>query len=375
MQSEPINFKHRFSDLEALVEKTDGNTCPFYTPSFFEALEESGSTIKARGWQAHHYYNPQHSLVIPGYLKDHSYGEFIFDWSIADAIMQAGYAYYPKWVSQLPFTPISMSSPAFHAQSSTSHDNLRQSVETLLESLGKQSILTAQFLYPHQALSDVLEPLCIARQSIQFEWENNQYQSFDDFLSDLSQKRAKEVRRERRKIQSLDLQFDWKNGDHLTPTVIDQFVPFYQRTYMKRSGHYGYLNQEFFQRWLTLNKNQVHLLFAYEGEQPVAAALFLSDNSTLFGRYYGSILDDQGLHFECCYYRGIELAIKKGLQRFNPGVQGEHKVRRGFRPYKLTSYYRYFNAALEKQIGRLFKQEETELDDYLNYLNQRLPFR
>ncbi|NVJ51002.1 MAG: GNAT family N-acetyltransferase [Gammaproteobacteria bacterium] len=373
MQSEHPNFTPLL-DTETL-EPSDV-VCPFYSPQFFNALHLAGCTGVEQGWQAAHFNYQQ--WILPGYFKQHSYGEYIFDWSIAQAVEQAGVNYYPKWVCQLPFTPISMSQPAFLRKQMPAQQqptSLAELVAELLEQLAKRNVLTAQFLYPHASLAKQLAPLMLTRHSIQFYWQNQNYRDFKDYLDGLNQKRAKDVRRERRKVSEMGIECRWLNAEELTADAIKRFMPFYQRTYLKRSGHAGYLNQDFFLKWLLTFRDRVHLVEALKSGETVACALFIESNDELYGRYYGSYCETDFLHFEICYYQAIEYAIARKFTRVNPGVQGEHKVRRGFAPELTPSYYRYFNSSLERSIAAAFQQETRELRQYLNYLNQRLPFK
>lgn len=368
-------------DTQATIHSNDTSQCSrFYSPfaslAFFQALESSGSTSAETGWQPWHVQvtdeqNQPHFL--PGYMKHHSYGEYVFDWNIARAVNQAGIPYYPKWVMQLPFTPIAL---PFEEYKITVND-----IHQLNTQLKPDSPITNQFLYvPDSWQTAFIESGALMRSSIFFRWHNQGYSVLTDYLSQLTQKRAKEIRRERRKAQAHNTQISRFSGEAISDAIIKRFYPFYRRTYLKRSGHSGYLNEAFFLDWLNRVKQSALIVLAQRDQQDIAAALFLFDDSTLYGRYWGCRGDDRDssygqLHFECCYYQGMEFCIEQKLRFFNPGVQGEHKVVRGFEPYLAQSAYFYHHPQLHQQVGDYLVDENRQTRHYLNYLQQKLPFK
>ncbi len=372
MQSEQFKTHALFAEIPQSVRESLGVfRSPFFSAPFFENLELSGSVGVKTGWEPCHITstNLDSTLFLPGYLKQHSYGEYIFDWSIADAIENAGFQYYPKWVMQLPFTPIEL--PECFAPAEL--NDLTSFVKTLCL---EKAILTAQLLYvPESWLSCLKDSGALIRHNIFFKWHNRGFGDFNDYVEILNRKRAKECRRERNKVYKADFQIERFTGDSINESLIKQFYPLYQRTYLLRSGHGGYLNYEFFLNWLTAIKDHVLIVTAQHSGRLIAAALFLFDSNTLYGRYWGSTDRDSGLHFECCFYQGMEFCIEHGLRYFNPGVQGEHKVRRGFEPYVSNSAYFYFNSSLANSIQAYFNQETRQLNEYLMYLKQKLPFK
>jgi hypothetical protein len=372
MQSEHLVPLTRFKDCPAYLQKQlEGFGSPFHNSAFFNILETSGCVTLEQGWQPHHivFQFEGADYFLPGYLKYHSYGEYIFDWLIADAVSNAGLRYYPKWVMQYPFTPIQM-------VESLPERVQAPFIKSLKDYFTNQNLLTAQFLYiPETWVQCFVNAGALIRQSIFFLWRNRNYRDWQDFVSELSAKRAKECRRERQKILQSDYSIERLTGSAITEEIIKEFYPLYQHTYRLRSGHSGYLNYAFFREWLLSCKDQVLLVTARRAKELIASALMLFNSNTLYGRYWGSYDRNSGLHFECCYYQGIEFCIERRLQYFNPGVQGEHKVRRGFEPFLVSSAYFYFEPSIKDAVAHYFNLEQTQLDNYLLQLKERLPFR
>lgn len=383
-QAPELQAKGQHVQKECLQKHSDLNLptgdsttkSPFASLAFFQALESSGSTSADTGWLPRHIQiaNQQNQYpFIPGYLKHHSYGEYVFDWNIASAVNQAGIPYYPKWVMQLPFTPIEL---PFSDYKITVDD-----IHQINAQLKPESPVTNQFLYIPESWQSTFEKSgALLRSSIFFRWHNNGFNELADYLTQLTQKRAKEIRRERRKAREQNAQFYRYSGETITDEIIKRFYPFYRHTYLKRSGHSGYLNEAFFSDWLTREKQSALIVIAQRDEQDIAAALFLFDSSTLYGRYWGCRDDDKDrgyghLHFECCYYQGMEFCIEQNIRFFNPGVQGEHKVVRGFEPYLARSAYFYHHPQLHQQVGDYITDENNQTQHYLKYLQQKLPFK
>ncbi|MEE4245576.1 MAG: GNAT family N-acetyltransferase, partial [Kangiellaceae bacterium] len=327
MQSEPIGFADHIlntplsPDGESNCASVNKAISPFESPCFFNSLTDSGSCTTERGWSAKHLMigsnsatggsnNNSDQQYIPGYLKHHSYGEYVFDWSLANAFEHAGYNYYPKWVSQLPFTPIPMRNLPADA-------SLYQRLIAKLNS--ELDVLTYQFLYYPDLIIDLLEEQgAYRRRSVHFRWHNNDYRDFDDMLSHYSRKRAKEIRRERRKVTEQNITIRRFSSTELTDDIVERFFLFYRLTYLKRSGHHGYLTLSFFQQWLANHADNLLIIIANDGQQDIAAALFAYDCDTLYGRYWGSAYSNQLLHFELCYYQGMEFCLENDLKYFNP---------------------------------------------------------
>ena len=301
---------------------------PFLTPAFLDALEHSGSVGPGSGWQPNHLRvvgRDGEQAFMPLYLKSHSWGEYVFDWGWADAYRRHGLDYYPKLLSAIPFTPATGPRIRFAPgvdRPSLTRDLVRQAVDLA----GEQGASSWHILFPdsdHLALLEAVDdPRLMRRTGVQFHWLNRDYDSFETFLAALSSRRRKMIRRERRQVAEQDFDIEMVPGDAIEPGLWAFFYRVYHRTYLKRSGSAGYLTREFF---MALGENlagQVAMAVARRNGEPVAAALFFHDDTTLYGRYWGCEGEYDFLHFELCYYRGIDFAITRGLRTFDAGAQG-----------------------------------------------------
>ncbi len=346
---------------------------PFVRHDFLYALERSGCTEAASGWQPHHcLVRDGETLVaaMPLYLKMHSYGEYVFDWSWADAWHQCGLDYYPKWVNTIPFTPAT--GPRWAAASPLAEQQLFTDLEQALASSGHSGL---HLLFPAQTANPESSRPWLTRYGCQFHWFNQGYADFDDFLEGFASRKRKSLRRERRKVVDQGIAIKTRTGMDLTPDDWAGFFRLYQLTYLKRSGHSGYLNEAFFQRIGALLPEQVMMVTAELDGHWIAAALYFFDSTTLYGRYWGAIEEFDGLHFECCYYAGIDFAIARGLKRFDPGAQGEHKIQRGFTPVLTRSQHRITSPQLAPAVAAFLEQEKPHIEGYCQEARTLLPFR
>lgn len=360
---------------------------PFIQHSFLSALEQSGATCSQSGWQPYHLIVRNHKQELTAamvlYAKSHSYGEYVFDWSWADAYHNNGLDYYPKLVNAIPFTPAT--GPRFAAATTTDRNALFSAIGAHLKS---QKMSGFHCLFPAQAHSPILSSPTNAlplsqRLGCQFHWFNHGYTDFDDFLSRMASRKRKNIKKERAKVQGHNLRITSTLGTALTADDWQGFYRLYQLTYIKRSGHNGYLNADFFILMGQALAKQTLLVRAYkassdeqttEAQKPLAAALYLFDNQTLYGRYWGATHELDGLHFECCYYRGIEFAIAKGLTRFDPGAQGEHKIARGFTPVLTQSYHALSHPSFNQAIQNFLQEETPHIKAYCEQARENLPF-
>jgi len=342
---------------------------PFVGRPFLAALEQSGSVDhEGTGWRSMHLlvsHDDGESLVL-GYSKAHSYGEYVFDWPIAEAYQQAGIRYYPKWVSAVPFSPIS--GPRV----------LGVNVDTKVLSRALQQWLSSyQFSGGHLLFSDD-EGLngWVSRTNVRFEWRNQGYGSFDDFLAKLKSGKRKTIRKERRRVAEYDISIRTFVGNDISAEHWSEFYHCYCATYLKRSGHLGYLNQAFFEQLYETMREQLVLVSAFDSQQlTVAAALFLFADDTLYGRYWGALDSYDGLHFECAYYRGIDFAIDQGIENFDAGVQGEHKLIRGFEPVLNYSYHWLSDDVFMQAFNEWAGSECQRQQQYFESCIQALPYR
>jgi predicted N-acyltransferase len=375
-----MQFRFIASIQEILAQNWDAlwqSDYPFTRHAFLHALENSKSVGEQSGWLTHHLIGERDDDLIfamPLYLKQHSYGEYVFDWAWADAYRRYGLDYYPKLLSAIPYTPAT--GPRMGFAQSLSDIEQTELVEKAFATLEKeceaQSCSSAHCLFPvraHQPKS------WLKRQGTQFHWFNRNYTCFDDFLAEMSSRKRKNIRRERQKVADQNLNIRLYSAKETCEKDWRNFYALYHRTYLKRSGRPGYLGAEFFPELAkTLSEHMVLAKVESEG-QLIAGAVYFKDSHTLYGRYWGTLEDIDGLHFETCYYRGIEYAIEQGLERFDPGAQGEHKIQRGFQPVLTQSYHYIQRSEFKAAIADFCQQEIQHNLLYAEDARQYLPFK
>jgi predicted N-acyltransferase len=351
---------------------------PFLQYDFLEILESSKCVSKETGWNPYHLIvkeNEELIAVMPLYIKTDSQGEFIFDWSWADAYYRNGLDYYPKLVCSIPFTPATGPRLCIkHKEKKKEVTNfINSSIITLSEDLGFSS---AHILLPDKSeLPYLIESGFNLRTSSSFHWFNNLYETFDDFLSDLTSRQRKNIKKEREKIASQGVRLDRIIGAEITEKMLESFYNFYQVTYLKR-GMQGYLNLEFFKKIVLAMPESLLLVLAYDNEgQCVAGALNFYDSKKLYGRYWGCLEEYDSLHFETCYYQGVEFCIKNALSSFDPGVQGEHKIKRGFLPIETYSVHWIKDSRFREAINDFIKKEAINIKNYNRQCEAMLPFK
>ncbi|MBA4502024.1 GNAT family N-acetyltransferase [Marinobacterium marinum] len=345
---------------------------PFLRHAFLQALEASGSVGPETGWQPLHLEvtDSQTSvLVMPLYLKRHSWGEYVFDQSWADAYERNGLVYYPKLLNAIPFTPAT--GPRYG--STLSAMETQQLIPELLEQVMRQVQASSwHCLFPPSPIS--ASASTHARLGCQYHWFNRGYADFDDFLSRFTSRKRKSILRERRKVQEQGIVLNSLTGSAILPKHIEQFYRFYQATYHKR-GRRGYLTLETFHQLLDQMAEQMLLVLAEDEHTPVAAALYFIGSNTLYGRYWGCLEHYDSLHFEACYYQGIEFCIKQGLERFDPGAQGEHKIQRGFEPVRTWSLHHMIHPGFHQAVGDFVAEEHELMERRIEELTTWLPFK
>jgi len=351
---------------------------PFIQHRFLRLLEQTGCTCLESGWQPQHLVymeNGELQAALVLFLKHHSYGEYVFDWGWADAYERSGFEYYPKLLSAIPFTPATgprfvISSGLDAADAASLSEKLFQFLQQHLQA---ESLSSFHLLFPNRQNRELLSftQLC-ERQGCQFHWFNHSYTDFEHFLDSFNSRKRKAVRRERRKVQEEGITLHMRCAKEVVEQDWKLFFALYHRTYLKRSGRPGYLSEAFFLQLAEAFPDQVLLCCAYVEEQMIAGALYFRDAQTLYGRYWGAMEEHDGLHFETCYYQGIEYAIAQGIERFDPGAQGEHKIQRGFVPVKTCSFHYMlhpgFNDAVKNFVGEEQQQNQSYVNDGRNYL-------
>ncbi|WP_417594879.1 GNAT family N-acetyltransferase [Oceanospirillum sp.] len=352
---------------------------PFIGKAFLQALETSGAASEKSGWKPHHLIAESGDNLIafmPLYIKTHSYGEYVFDWSWAEAYQRYGLAYYPKLVTAIPYTP-SQGERLLVADDVQKSDLLPLIAGALKAEATRLGASSWHLLFPqedeHQLLAD---QQLHARLTCQFHWFNtDNWQNFDQFLASFSSKKRKNVKQERRKVVQQGLTLERLEGADITSEQLEHFYHCYQITYLQR-GQKGYLNRTFFQQLVETMPEQIMLVIArHTADTPVAAALFFHDNTRLYGRYWGSKVEADSLHFEACYYQGIEYCLEKGLDHFDPGTQGEHKISRGFRPIITASHHWLAEPEFDAAIRDFVQEEAEHVQQYAEQAREMLPFK
>ena len=354
------------------------NNYPFTQYEFLAALESSHCVGANTGWQAKHmvlYRGEQLVAAMPCYRKDHSYGEYVFDWSWAQAYQEQGLNYYPKLISAIPFTPVPGTRLLCDEQ--TKYKPLIRAIFEAIQKYSEDNGYSGwHLLFPEiDLLKQGTDLGLLKREDIQFHWHNQNYQEFDDFLAILRSSKRKQVRRERRIVADQDVEMRRYCGKQIDSWVLESFYICYCQTYLRRSGHSGYLNQKFFEEITNSLSEQMMICLAIKEDRAIAASLFFFDEDNLYGRYWGCIENIDCLHFEACYYQGIEFAIERKIKSFNPGTQGEHKLVRGFEPTKTFSLHWVKDSRFQAALANFMRQESEYKTEYQDAAKEALPFR
>ena len=328
---------------------------PFTRHAYLAALEDTGCATPERGWTPCHLVasDDRGALLAaaPLYLKAHSWGEFVFDFSWADAAQRAGLSYYPKLLTAVPFTPAA--GPRLGAIDAAARHALQKTLSTLPQQSGLSSWHGLFMAEEEIDTSGAHPPL--RRCDVQFQWRNAGYADFAAFLAHLSRDKRKKIQQERKKVAALGWQFETLPGDRFSESEWAELYALYANTYEER-GQPPYLTLEFFHRYAMQPGTPVRVTVARAGQRFMAMALLVQGGDTLYGRHWGSTGFYDGLHFETCYYQGIDYCIRQGLARYDAGAQGEHKLARGFDPVMTHSLHHFaeprFAAAVAAALTR-----------------------
>jgi len=362
------------SAWDALV----GDNDPFVEHAFLNALEVSGSVGEDTGWEPCHvvvYDEDRLVGAVPLYLKTHSYGEYIFDWAWANASHQAGLPYYPKLVSSVPFTPVTGRRllVADDVNESVVMDALLDGVEKVQQDM-KASSVHVLFCTREEQERVGERNEYHPRLTFQYHWENQGWPSFDAYLSAFRRSARRNVLRERAQVADSGLTIAMLQGEEMEDDHWEALWRFYRDT-IDRKGAYPYLTEAFFEQLRGPLRSRVRSAFAFLDGTPVAGTLGFQKGNALYGRYWGTSIDQPGLHFELCYYQHIEWCIRHGLQRFEAGAQGEHKIKRGLMPSPTYSVHRVANPALAAAVARYLVQERAHNAVDMEALGKYGPFK
>lgn len=365
-------------DACACPETGDGARAvdPFTTHRFLAALERSGSVGANTGWQPHYvtvHADDQIIAAAPLYAKNHSQGEYVFDYAWADAYERAGGEYYPKLQLAVPFTPVS----GRRFLTRPNYETLGRAalVQGIVQIATNNSLSSAHitFCTEDEAQSGAQMGL-LHRIGQQFHWVNQDYDDFDAFLDTLSSRKRKQIRKERRQAQSFGGDIVALTGNDIQPHHWDTFWQFYQDTGARKWGR-PYLTRAFFDELHATMRDDVLLVLALEGEHPVAGALNMIGRETLFGRYWGATTHHPCLHFELCYYQAIDFAIEHKLQRVEAGAQGEHKLARGYLPVATHSLHWIGDQGFRDAVQQFLTAEKEAVAEDIEILTAYGPFR
>jgi uncharacterized protein len=354
-----------------------GDAYPFLRHEFLLALEQSGSVCEQTGWL------PQHLLVLdeeklvafmPLYLKQHSWGEYVFDHQWAQAYQQHGLDYYPKWLTAIPLTPCQGARIVFKA--GIDPLEVTQLLLNFIKQLSEQcGISSWHCLFPAGQQAEQLRSLGLSiREGVQFHWFNQGYRDFNDFLQTLSASKRKMLKRERRRVSEQGIRLLRIAGPDVSDMQWQEFFQFYAMTYLKR-GSEPYLTPAFFQQVAATMGEQLLLVLAVKDGKTIAAALSFVGADTLYGRYWGCYEEYNSLHFETCYYQGLDYCIEHGLKRFDSGAQGEHKISRGFEPITTYSAHWIKDARFATAIEQFLAREQKAVQLYKKDAASYLPFK
>lgn len=367
-------------EWNALLEQ-DAQPTPFLRHEFLDALHVARCAVDDTGWSPHFVtltdaHTGRLAAAAPVYAKQHSYGEYVFDWAWADAYQRNDLPYYPKLLCAVPFTPVQGTRLL-----AADDDARRRLAATLLAFAEQSDVSSLHVLFPTGDEARLLESMgMMLREGVQFHWLNDGYRDFDDFLGTLEQKKRKNIRAERRKVRDAGVTFRQLTGDRITDADWRFFSRCYRQTYRE---HYSspYLNLDFFRAIGATMPENLLLVIAEADGQPIASSLAVyrrganGRGGTLYGRYWGALEHVPCLHFETAYYQLLEFCIEAGIDTFEGGAQGEHKLARGFLPTVTHSAHWLAHPAFSDAVARFLERETEHIHAYVDELREHDPFR
>ena len=366
-------------EWNALLER-DAQPTPFLRHEFLDALHVARCAVDDTGWSPHFVTLTDAGTgrlvaAAPVYAKQHSYGEYVFDWAWADAYQRNDLPYYPKLLCAVPFTPVQGTRLL-----AADDDARRRLAATLLAFAEQSDVSSLHVLFPTGDEARLLESMgMMLREGVQFHWINDGYRHFDDFLATLEQKKRKNIRAERRKVHDAGVTFRRLTGDRITDADWRFFSRCYRQTYREHFSS-PYLNLDFFRTIGATMPENLLLVIAEADGQPIASALAIyrrgeHGGGTLYGRYWGALEHVPCLHFETAYYQLLEFCIEAGLDTFEGGAQGEHKLARGFLPTVTHSAHWLAHPAFSDAVARFLERETEQIHAYVDELREHDPFR
>ena len=370
---------HRFATEVADADWAllDHGDDPFASRAFLGTAEKCTAAGAEMGWQAQHlglYEGDRLLGLLPLYLRTHSFGDFSRDWNWPSAWQRAGLDYYPKLVSGIPYTP--SPGPRFLVRIGEERDVVVPAlIEAALEVARQFGASSWQCLFvEEQDRARLAASGLLMRRGVQFHWFNRDYGGFDDFLAEFTADKRKKLKRERRAVAESSLRLAALHGDEIDLPLWTAIHGQYRDTFARYGNHPAF-PLEFFVEAARLLGRRLVVFIAFQGEIPVASAICYRDADTLYGRHWGTAIELPGLHFELCYYQGIEYCIRHGLQRFEPGAQGEHKLARGFEPVATWSAFWIAHPAMRRAVADFIAREDSAMQDYEAETTARLPFK
>jgi uncharacterized protein len=371
------SFSLHVTDTLAAIEPSSWDALvgeqPLLSHAFLHALHETGCATPATGWAPRYLLLREGDALVgamPLYLKAHSYGEYVFDWSWADAYRRHGQRYYPKLLAAIPFTPAT--GPRLLAAGKRARQRL---LEGALSLLAEERLSSLHILFPDaDDAAQCAAAGLLMRDSLQFHWQNPGYRDFADFLSTLNHDKRKKIRQERRRLHEAGVGFRRLTGAEISASEWAFFYRCYVNTY-RQHGSTPYLSLPFFERIGATMPGNVVLVIGSRHGKPLCAALDVFDKGTLWGRYWGATSHVPGLHFEACYYQAIEFCIERQISLFEGGAQGVHKLARGFLPVTTRSAHAIADPEFARAIAAFVARERTDVAQTVDELERASPFR
>ena len=350
---------------------------PFVSRAFLGTAEKVGAGGPALGWQARHlalYDGKRLAGLLPLYLRSHSFGDFSRDWNWASAWQRAGLDYYPKLVSGMPYTP--SPGPRLLVRRDMARESVAPAlIEAALDLTRQLGASSWQCLFVEEEDRARLAAAgLLMRRGVQFHWFNRDYRDFDDYLAGFTADKRKKLKRERRSVAESGLRLEARHGDEIDAELWRAIHRQYRDTFARYGNHPAF-PLEFFVEAGALLARRLVVFVAFQGQTPVASAICYRDAGTLYGRHWGSEIELPGLHFELCYYQGIDYCIRHGLQSFEPGAQGEHKLARGFEPVPTWSGFWIANPGMRRAVADFIVREGAAMQDYEAETANHLPFK